>query len=136
MAQTMDLFITACDHKAYDGKATSVIIPLEDGQLGILPGHEETIYAVSIGELRYKTEDGKWHSIYVSGGMASTAFNRVRIMVMTAELPEEVEANKLEAEREKAEEEMRQKRSIEEYINTQLSLHRAIERMKAAQRHH
>ena len=54
---------------------------------------------------------------------------------MTVELPEEIDYNRAMEAKERAEEELRQKRSIQEYYHSSVSLARAIERMKAAQRH-
>ena len=136
MSQTLDLYLVACDRKFFDGKVKSVTLPLEDGELGILPGHEEMIVALAIGEMHYVTEDGERYEAFVSGGFAEITADRVQVLVMSAESPEEIDYNRAMEAKERAEEELRQKRSIEEYYHSQISLHRAIERMKTAARHH
>lgn len=134
MKKTMDLLVAACDHKVYEGKAFSCVLPLVDGELGVLPGHEETIYAVDIGQLRYTDDKGEVTEIFVGGGMAVVEGDSVRVLVMSAERYDEIDYNRAMEAKERAEEELRQKRSIEEYIHSQISLHRALARMKAASR--
>ncbi len=134
MSKTMNLLVAACDHKVYEGKAYSCILPLADGELGVLPGHEETIYAISMGELRYTDERGEVAKIFVGDGMAVVNGDSVRVLVMSSENYDEIDYNRAMEAKERAEEVLRQKRSIEEYVHSQVSLHRAIERMKAASR--
>lgn len=133
--ETMGLYLVACDKKFYEGRVRSIILPMADGEKGVLPHHEEMFLAVSIGEMHFQKEDGEWVDVFVSGGFAEISNNRCQVLVMTVELPEEIDYNRAMEAKERAEEELRQKRSIQEYYHSSVSLARAIERMKAAQRH-
>ena len=58
--------------------------------------------------------------------------NRVTILVDTAEKPEEIDIKRAKEARERAEEQLRQKQSMQEYYVSKASLARAMARMKAA----
>ena len=133
--ETMGLYLVACDRLFYEGRVCSVVVPTEDGELGIMPHHEELFIAISIGEMRFQKEDGTWVSVFVSTGFAEVANNRMRVMVQSVELPEEIDVNRAREAKERAEEELRQKRSIQEYHQSRMAMARAMERMKEANRH-
>jgi len=57
------------------------------------------------------------------------------ILADTCELPEEIDIKRAEEARERAEEMLRQKQSIQEYYMTQAALNRAINRLKVSQKH-
>ena len=59
--------------------------------------------------------------------------NRVTILVDTAERPEEINVRRAEEAKERAEEQLRQKQSLQEYYRTQASLARAMNRLKVSQ---
>ena len=58
--------------------------------------------------------------------------NRVTMLVQTAERPEEIDVRHAQEQRERAEEQLRQKQSIQEYYHTQASLARAMNRLRVS----
>ena len=130
--KTGSLRIISPDGIFYEGRMLAVIMPSLDGQLEFLPCHEEMITVIITGELRYQTEDGKWHVAAVGGGVAETANNRCDIYVDFAERPEDIDKNRAQAALERATEQMRQKKSIEEYKISQAALARALTRLRVA----
>ena len=133
--KTFSLNIIACERDFFKGRVTSLTIPVIDGEMGILADHEEMFLAVEIGELHYTKENGEKVSVAVSKGFAEIANNRARILVETVELPEEIDINRAKEAKERAEEELRQKQSIQEYYRTQANLSRAMSRLKESQKH-
>ena len=134
--ETFSLKIISSDKVFYNGKCQNLTIPTPDGQMGILAHHENMVIAVEIGELRLQTEDGEWMLAAVSKGFAEIINNRVSVLVNAAERPEEIDIKRAEEAKERAEERLRQKQSIQEYYLSQAALARAMARLKTSQDKH
>lgn len=125
----------ASDKTFYSGYCLKVILPATDGQKEILGGHENMVMAVTEGILKYQAEeDGEWTKLAVGSGFAQIINNRVTILVDTAERPEEIDVRRAEEAKERAQEQLRQKQSIQEYHISRAALARAMSRLKAANR--
>ena len=130
---TFWLKIVASDHVFYNGNCESLVVPAHDGEVGILPHREAMILATQEGELRFKAPgDGQWRRAVVGLGIVQVANNRVTVIVDTAERPEDIDAIRAKQALERAQEQMRQKQSIQEYYHTQASLARAMNRLRLA----
>lgn len=130
---TFGLKIIASDRIFYEGRCRKLILPAPDGEMGILPNHENMVIAVTVGDARMEVEEGKWVDVALGAGFAEVVNNRVTLLVDTAERPEEIDVRRAEEARERAEEQMRQKQSIQEYYRTQASMARAMNRLKVSQ---
>ena len=60
--------------------------------------------------------------------------NRASVLVNTAERPEDIDVKRAEEARERAEEQLRQKQSIQEYYRSKASLARAMSRLKVGKK--
>ncbi|MDO4296084.1 MAG: ATP synthase F1 subunit epsilon [bacterium] len=129
------LKIIASDHIFYDGKASLLVIPAMDGEKGIMANHEEMVIAVVTGELRFTKEDGTKETAAVGNGVVQIAYNRVTVLVDTAERPEEIDERRAREALERAEEQLRQKNSIQQYKVAQASMARALSRLKEKQKY-
>ena len=116
---TFSLKIISTDKVFYDGKCEYLVIPTIDGEKGILAHHENMVIAVEIGELRFRKPDGEWVTAVVSKGFAEIVNNRASVLVNTAERPEDIDVKRAEEAKERAEEQLRQKQSIQEYYLSQ-----------------
>ena len=67
-------------------------------------------------------------------GFVEIVNNRVTLLVETAEHPEEIDIARAREAKERAEEQLRQKQSIQEYYHTQASLSRAMARLRVGHR--
>ena len=130
---TFGLKIIASDKVFYEGRCHNLIIPAPDGEVGLLPHHENMVIAIEVGIARMEVEAGKWNEIAVGTGFAEIVNNRVTLLVDTAEKPEDIDVRRAQEQKERAEEQMRQKRSIQQYYHTQASLARAMNRLRLAQ---
>ena len=130
---TFGLKIIASDKVFYEGTCRNLIIPAPDGEVGLLPHHENMVIAIEVGIARMEVEAGKWNEIAVGTGFAEIVNNRVTLLVDTAEKPEDIDVRRAQEQKERAEEQMRQKRSIQQYYHTQASLARAMNRLRLAQ---
>ncbi len=119
----------------YEGFCTCLIIPSVDGEKAIMAHHEEVIVAVDNGEMRMqKEEGGEWSYAVLGKGFCMVANNRVTVLADTVERPEEVDANRAKEALERAQEQLRQKQSIQEYHMTQAAMARALTRLKETEK--
>ena len=59
MAAVFQLDVLAASVPFFQGKCVSAVIPVTDGEYGVLAGHSNAVGAVCAGELRFETEDGE-----------------------------------------------------------------------------
>ena len=116
------LEVVTPDRQFYIGDADSLVLPAIDGYTAVVPG-----------ELKYRSE-GAWTHAVVSQGLAEIMPDRVMVLTTSAERPEEIDWKRAEAAKERAEERLRQKLSIQEYYNSKAALARAMARLKAARK--
>ena len=131
---TFGLKIIASDRIFYEGRCRKLTLPAPDGEIGILANHENTVIALSVGDARMEIDENKWIEMALGEGFAEVVNNRVTVLVETAERPEEIDVRRAEEAKERAQERMRQKQSIQEYYMTQAALSRAMSRLKVSQR--
>ena len=134
MAATFHLDILAASVPFYRGDCVSLVIPTEDGEIGVLAGHCRSGGAVSAGELRFETADGEHRRAAVAPGIFKIDGQRVLLLVDAAERPEDIDVNRAIRAREEAEEQLRQKRSMAEYQLAQGNLARALNRLRVSGR--
>ena len=129
---TFWLKIVASDHVFFNGSCEALVVPAQDGEVGLLPHREAMILAIQEGELRFRTPEsnGQWRKAVVGLGIVQVANNRVTVIVDTAERPEDIDEVRARQALERAEEQMRQKQSLREFKMSQASMVRAIARLK------
>ncbi|HJC74731.1 MAG TPA: ATP synthase F1 subunit epsilon [Candidatus Mediterraneibacter faecavium] len=131
---TFGLKIIASDKVFYEGRCRKLIIPAPDGEKGILPNHENMVIAIAVGTAKVQLAgEEEWKDLAVGTGFAEIVNNRVTLLVDTAERPEDIDVRRAQEQQERAEEQMRQKQSTQEYYHTQASLARAMTRLRVAQ---
>ena len=79
--------------------------------------------------------DGEWRYAAISEGFIQIMPDKAVILADSCELPEEIDIKRAEEARLRAEEQLRQKQSIQEYYETQAALNRAMNRLKISQKH-
>lgn len=128
--KTFFLQVLASDKIFYKGQCQKLIIPLADGEKAVLPHHEVMVIAVSIGEMRLMDESGQWIHAVVGNGFIQIINNRVTLLVDTAEHPEDIDERRAEEARERAAEQLRQGKSIQEHSHFEASLARSLARLR------
>ena len=136
---TFSLKVIASDKVFFDGKCGIIIVPALDGEQAIMSHHEDMVIATKEGEVRFKEkEDDDWTKVVVGVGFVYISHNRVIMLVDTAERPEDIDRvraidiRRAQEAKERAEEQLRQKQSIQEYHVSQASMARAMLRLKEA----
>ena len=133
---TFYLKILASDRIFYEGRCKMVIVPAKDGELGIMANHGDLVVALDIGEIRVQKEDGSWSAALIGKGVMQDINNRVTNLTEFAEYPEEIDAKRAQMAKERAQERLRQKQSIQEYHHSRAALARALARLKESQKIH
>lgn len=122
--------ILAADESFYEGECESLIVPTSNGQYGIWANHANTISAIVPGEMLYRLPGGQEQRAAVSSGMVKIENNEVLVLVDSAERPEEIDANRAKRAADAAREALLQKQSFREYHEAQVTLARAIARLR------
>ena len=125
------LNITASSGEFYQGSCESMVLPVKDGVYGVQAGHSPVLVAIHMGMLKF-TVDGETREILVGDGIAEVTPTFVLLLVDSAERPEDIDKNRAEAARIRAEERLQHKQSIHEYYQTKLALDRAMQRLQTA----
>lgn len=81
--------------------ATFVVLPLFDGECGILPNHSPLIARLGAGELRITGTDGQLVQYYVEGGFAEVLGDTIALLTMYALPASDLDLAEAEAELEK-----------------------------------
>ncbi|CIW00445.1 proton-translocating ATPase, F1 sector, epsilon-subunit [Streptococcus pneumoniae] len=127
MAQLTVQIVTP-DGLVYDHHASYVSVRTLDGEMGILPRHENMIAVLAVDEVKVKRIDDKDHVnwIAVNGGVIEIANDMITIVADSAERA------KLRAER--AIEEAQDKHLIDQERRAKIALQRAINRINVGNR--
>ena len=132
--KTFPLRVLAPERTFFDGACTSLTVPSIDGMYGLMAQHEDIVLAVVPGKLTLRDADGVEQIAAVSEGVLKMEHGEALVLVDTIERPEEIDWKRAEAAKERAEERLRQKLSIQEYYNSKAALARAMARLKAARK--
>ena len=125
------LNITASSGEFYRGSCESMVLPVKDGVYGVQAGHSPVLVAIHMGMLKF-TVEGETREILVGDGIAEVTPTFVLLLVDSAERPEDIDKNRAEAARIRAEERLQHKQSMHEYYQTKIALDRAMQRLQTA----
>jgi len=133
MANMFNLKIVACDGVFYDDQCEMIIFPGIDGEVAVMAHHEPMTAAIEIGEIRFKDADGEWRHAVISDGLLSVYKDgTVKMMVYSCERPEDIDTFRAQEALERAQEQLREKQSIQEYHISTANMARAMARLKSA----
>lgn len=113
-----------------------VTVPTKEGEITVLPKHEPLVSILTPGVLELVDEKNKPEVISVSGGFIEVLRNKVVVLADTAERAEELDLEKAEEARKKAEETISQtkKEDTERFAEISTSLAKELARTKAIKR--
>jgi len=131
MAKTFKLNIFTPEREFFSGDAEAVSLYLTDGSITVLADHMPMIAPVAICDLKIK-QDGKWREAFASEGFIEVRRSGVMMFLQTCEWPEEIDIRRAEEAKSRAEELLRQKRSLSEYHQLKIELARAMERLRVS----
>ena len=138
MAQ-MTVQIVTPDGLVFDHHATFVSVKTLDGEMGILPHHENMIAVLAVDEVKVKRIDEENHVnwIAVNGGIVEVADNLITIIADSAERARDIDISRAERAKLRAEraiEEAQEKHLIDQERRARIALQRAINRINVGTR--
>lgn len=80
----MKCLVVTPEKTVLDVEATSIVLPLADGEYGVMPGHTPVVARVGAGELRVLGTDGKTTVYYVEGGFVEVLDDTVALLSLHA----------------------------------------------------
>jgi F-type H+-transporting ATPase subunit epsilon len=98
---TFNLEIHTPYKRFFVGKAEHLILTVQDGQIGILPGHNPFSAPIEVCIMRVlyaqrADEKPVWRSAFLSDGVIEMLGSKVTIVADTAEWPEDIDFERVE----------------------------------------
>ena len=82
---------------------TQITVPTRDGEITVLPKHVPLVSILKPGVIEAKKEDGAMEVMSVSGGFIEVLKDKIIILADTAERAEEIDTDRAEEARKRAE---------------------------------
>ena len=108
MADKIELDVVTPERRVLSREVDAVVLPGELGYLGVLPGHAPLLTRLAVGELSFDA-GGTTTRMAVSGGYAEVLGHRVRVLGDTCEMEQEIDVERAERSRRRAEAELARK---------------------------
>ncbi len=122
------LRIITPDRVFYEGEASMVEFNTTEGEIGVLKGHIPMTVIISPGILTIKEAEGEKQAA-LHAGFAEILQDKVVIMAEIVEWPEEIDLERAEDARERAEERLRSKTPETDILRAETALQRALARI-------
>ncbi|GAA0319907.1 F0F1 ATP synthase subunit epsilon [Bacillus carboniphilus] len=131
--KTVNVHIVTPDGPVYEADVEMVSTKAKSGELGILPGHIPTVAPLAIGVVRLK-KGAQTDLVAVSGGFLEVRPDKVTVLAQSAEKADEIDVERAEKAKQRAEERLRQQNKDEiDHTRAELALKRAINRINITQ---
>ena len=125
------LNITASSGEFYQGYCEDLTLPTGDGVYGVQAGHSPVLVALHMGIMHFEM-DGVGRDVLVGDGIAEVTPSYVMVLVDSAERPEDIDRNRAEEARIRAQERLQHQQSMHEYYQSKIALNRAMQRLQTA----
>jgi F-type H+-transporting ATPase subunit epsilon len=132
MAETFQLEIVTPEKVVVKDAAEEIQIPGKEGYLGVLPGHAPLITELAVGKITYRA-GGATRSLAVAWGFGEVLPNKVTILAETAELPGDIDVNRAQKAKQRAQERLSSGKPDVDYDRADAALKRAETRLEVAE---
>jgi len=131
----LHLEVITPERKVYEDDVDMVIAPGSEGYLGILPRHAPLLTALGPGEFRVK-KGGVEEVLAVFGGFMDVRPDRVVVLTDAAEPAEEIDLQRAQRARERAQETLAQAATLSaaDEARARAELQRALVRVRVGER--
>ncbi|RYG71460.1 F0F1 ATP synthase subunit epsilon [Lentibacillus lipolyticus] len=130
--KTLDVSVVTPDGPVLEDQFDMVSCKAENGELGVLPGHIPMVAPLSISSVRLKQDDDSV-KLAVNGGFLEVRPDKVTILAQSAENPAEIDVQRAEEAKKRAEQRLESQQENVDFQRAQLALKRAINRLDIAQ---
>jgi F-type H+-transporting ATPase subunit epsilon len=127
--------IVSQDRQVFSGDADMVIVPGTQGEMGILPNHAPLLSTLKFGILRVRFQ-GQEQVFTIAGGVIEVQPDLITVMADAAENVQEIDINRAEAAKRRAEEILKQgpPPDSDAYLRIESALRRSNLRLEAVKR--
>ena len=129
----IELQIVTPERMLVQEQVDEVQIPGAEGYFGVLPGHTPLLAALAVGELWYRKGSEKTY-LSIAYGFAEVLPDRVTILARLAERAEEIDVERAESARTRAQQLLDQPKSEVDYERARAALSKALTRLQVATR--
>lgn len=130
---TLRLEIVTAERTVFADDVSEVVAWGIEGQLGILPHHAPLMTMLQPGDLLIKKDDEE-HYLAISGGFLEVRPDKVIILADACERAEEIDVERAEAARRRAEEILKTRPPEIDTAAAEAALRRSLARIKVAER--
>lgn len=130
---TLRLEIVTAERTVFADDVSEVVAWGVEGQLGILPHHAPLMTMLQPGDLLIKKDDEE-HYLAISGGFLEVRPDKVIILADACERAEEIDVERAEAARRRAEEILKTRPPETDTAVAEAALRRSLARIKVAER--
>ncbi len=131
MSNKLHLKITTHEKTVFDSDVDEIYSKGSNGEFGVLPNHIPFMTPLEIGVTKV-IKDGKPSTFTVMGGIFQLKDNDAIILTQTAELAEEIDVERAKEAKKRALERLEKKDKELDATRAELSMARAMARLKAA----
>ena len=129
----IDLQIVTPDRLIVQEQVDEVEIPGSEGYFGVLPGHTPLLASLAVGELWYRKGQEKSY-LSLAFGFAEVLPDRVTILARLAERAEDIDVERAEEARRRAEQRLSQAASDFDYERARVALTKSLMRLQVSAR--
>ena len=129
----IDLQIVTPERLLVQEQVDEVEIPGSKGYFGVLPGHTPMLASLAVGELWYRKGQDKVY-LSIAYGFAEVLPDRVTILARLAERAEDIDIERAESARRRAEERLAQSKSDVDYERARAALSKSLMRLQVSAR--
>ena len=130
-ARALHLEIVTPEGEVFSDDVRMVVLPGVEGELGVLIRHQPLVTLLAVGETRFERPDGSRERVASGIGYAQVLFDRVLVVVDHAERAGQIDVERAEHARQRAEE--RVQRHGDPGARAEVDLYRAEQALKRAE---
>ena len=132
--KTFELQIVTPERMLVHEQVDEIQIPGANGYFGVLPGHAPLLASLTVGELWYRKGQEKTF-LSIARGFAEILPERVTVLAKLAERAEEIDVDRAEAARKRAEERLAQPHQAPlDYERARIALLKSMVRIQVSSR--
>lgn len=127
------LEIVTPDRALVHDEVDEVQVPGSEGYFGVLPGHTPLLSMLQVGQLWYR-KGAQTSYLSVAFGLAEVLPDRVVILARVAERAEEIDVDRAQAARQRAERRLASRERDQDLERARVALMKALTRLNVAAR--
>jgi F-type H+-transporting ATPase subunit epsilon len=134
--KTIKFEIATPERVVFKDHILQVSVPTTEGEVTILPKHSPLVSILKPGVLEIKKIDNSVEIISVSGGFLEVLLNKIIVLADTAERAEEIDLERAEEARKRAEESIKNLRNIDasQFANLSAQIEKELARSRSVKR--